>query len=167
MKNKAKSIHFMKNSKFSEKKLMNRQKAHTPGKCLLKHENIHRGWTISRETKVWTRKRKDQHKGFHMVSRVKNPRIKRYRNFFPTWFFLVGWKSGWWGENLAEQKQPTNENITHFETGVFVCLSFKLNYMTFFLWVPPTSATLIFVVPKSILIFFFLFGSLETTLLGL
>ena len=32
----------------------------------------------------------------------------------------------WWGENLGEQKQPTNENMTHFETGVFVCLSFKL-----------------------------------------
>ena len=33
-----------------------------------------------------TRKGKGQQKGFHMISGVQNPKIKRYRNFYLTCF---------------------------------------------------------------------------------
>ena len=67
-----------------------------------------------------------------------------------------------------KQVLPTNEKKV-FSTRYFsACLSLRVKWNTFFFWYSTNfSKTFLCVVPKSILIFFFLFGSLESTLFGL
>ena len=77
MKNKHKLSKFMKMSKFWGKTLIYRQKAHTGGKCLTKHDNLHRLWTFWEKKNLSERKRKVQSKNFHVISRVQIAKIKR------------------------------------------------------------------------------------------
>ena len=90
--------------KIFRKKVWWTDKRHThPGKCLLKHESIQWRWIIWKEKEVRNRKRKVQQKGFHMVLGAQNPRIKRYRNFFPALFL------GEFGKR-AEKKKVAEKN---------------------------------------------------------
>ena len=185
--------------------LMNRQKAHPRGKCLLKHENFDWEWTFSQEKKVWNTKQKDQQKGFHMILGVQNRWKKRYGNFFLTRFpegvqnewrkknplhlfslwdtqavaqvcvetFLNEKKEVWlrnllrWGLHEANQIKPTNESIKKSPVEFLTCLKVSTKLIAFFLWDSCNfSKTFCRVVLKSILIFFFLFCSLKTTVLG-
>ena len=64
--------------------LMNRQKAHTEGKCLLKYDNIDWGWTIwERKKEGVKQKGKGPTKRFSYGLRSPKPQDQEIEKFLP------------------------------------------------------------------------------------
>ena len=108
MKNRHILSKFTKIPKFWVKTLIYRQKAHTEGKCLAKHDNLHRWWT-SWEKKVFRKKGKGPTSKFSYGLKGPEHQDQELEKFLPqltsTGFCKTsGKKRGWWSSFAPRQK---------------------------------------------------------------
>ena len=94
MQNKQKLSKFVKNEKFWEKTLMNRQKAHTEGKFLVRGDHINRWWTLWQRKKSVTLKANGPTKSFSYDLRTPKHKEKEIQKFLPHLISFGGEKSG-------------------------------------------------------------------------